>query len=480
MKEQKEYLRLRLKKKLKKINNLIKDTFWYTVGDILTHGSALILVPIYTYLLSKEDFGIISLMILFYTASKFIISFSVKSSYYRLIFECSHQERKELTFSAFLNSSFLSFILIIFLELLKYFKLQTFGINLIYYDYLQIVFLASWLYTINEIALSLYKYYNKSKIFALVNTLRVIIEIISFYLLLNYGSDAVESKFYGLAIAFMLSISIHFLFGLKNEFVVKYNKNLSRKLLKFSIPLVINDLVGWGLVSIDQLIYQSFYGLEKLAVLALGIQVISTYKYGMEGILKAVNNKIFHTVDRLKIYANQALIFFINLFAIGGALLVIFEKQIIAILGNNKFSESVTIIHYFIIPKFLLLITTILGFYLLAQKKKKDILYATIISFITMLILSPILIPKFDVLGAATSSFVSIIARLVFMILVINKFLPLKLFVILKTLIISISVILILIIVNEYLFFQLLTFTLFLIYLFFIERDRFKLIIPKI
>lgn len=466
--------------KLKKVNNLLKDTFWYTFGDVLTHVSALVLVPIYTYLLSKEDFGIISLMILFYTASKFIISFSIKTSYYRLIFECSKEERRELSFSAFLNSSILSIVLIIFLELLKYYKLKTFGLDLIYYDYLQIVFLASWLYTINEIALSLYKYYNKSKIFALVNTLRVIIEILSFYLLLNYGSDAVESKFYGLVIAFMLSISIHLLFGLKKEFVLRYNKNLSKKLLKFSIPLVFNELIGWSLVSIDQLIYQSFYGLEKLAILALGIQVISTFKYGMEGILKAVNNKIFHTKNKIKIYANPVLLFFINLFTLGGALLIIFEKQIITILGNNKYDESITVIHYFIIPKFLLLITTIIIFYLLAEKKNKEILYGTIISFILMLMLSPILIPEFGVFGAATSSFVSILVRLIFLIIIINQSVPLKLFKVFKTVTISVGLILIITLLNEYLFFQLLIFIIYSTYLYFTERDGLKVIISKV
>lgn len=460
---------------------MVKDTFWYSIGDILNHAVALALIPIYTSLLSPEQFGTISIGVLYLTALKFIIGFSVKSGYYRLLFDYSDEDRKELTSTAIINSITITIVLLGLAYAMKFLNISPDFITSTVFEIFEILIVIGFFYSVNEIFLSLLKYLNKSRTFVILNLCKIALEILIFLLLLNLNLDGVKSKFIALLFAFVSSTILFLMLGFKNEVGLKYDLKKSKTLFLFTGPLVINDLIGWSIVSIDQLIFEKSFGLERLAVLTLGLQVVATYKYGLEGVLKASNNHIFRlNPEQLRRLGNGIIRLFTHIFTLGALIMIVIQEPLVSFLGSGKYEGSIRIIHLFIVPRYLLLVATIIGFFMLAEKKNYSILIATLISIISILIFSPILIPKYGELGAAISNSISIIIRLIYMMYLVHftfelKKLKLAVSLILSTVFIGISIFL-----SETIIYSFLILVIFIITVFIVERKNLKLISKSI
>lgn len=462
-------------------NKVISDTFWYTLGDIINHSASFILIPLYTSLLSVEEYGIISIGVIYLTAIKFIIGFSVKSGYYRLLFDYSGPERKELTFTAIVNSLVLTTILICLILIVKSLDVYNNFLTSSIYELIELLILISFFYSINEVFLSLLKYLNQSKFFVALNLLRIVAEVGFFLLLLDTNTSGVLSKFIALAIAFITSIFFFIIFGFRKEIVFKYDSKKSKTLLIFTAPLIINDLIGWAIISVDQLIFERYFGLERLAILTLGFQVISIYKYGMEGILKAINNQIFrYNFNELNDLGNKIIRIFIHLFTLGALGLITIKSPLTSFFGSGKYESSLEIIELFIVPKFLLLVVTIIGFFMLAEKKPHSLLFASTTSLILIIILSPILIPKYGELGAAISSVISIVTRLFYMLLIVKYTFHIKKLDLLKTIFLSSILITTSIYISDTIFYSIFLLLIYSLFFFFLEKKTISYLLKKI
>ena len=80
------------------LNKNISDSFWYTFGEIINKTSVFLLIPFYTTYFSKEEYGILSLVIIFTTISNHIISYGSKTALLRLIYDYSKDQNKKLIF----------------------------------------------------------------------------------------------------------------------------------------------------------------------------------------------------------------------------------------------------------------------------------------------------------------------------------------------------------------------------------------------
>lgn len=459
---------------------MVKDTFWYSLGDILNHTAALVLIPIYTSLLSTEQFGIISIGIVYLTAIKFIIGFSVKSGYYRLLFDYSQEERKGLTSTAIINSFGITLLLLAFTFIIKSMEVTPDFITPQVFNLFEILIIIGFFYLINEIFLSLLKYLNKSKTFVILNLIKIVFEILIFLLMLKLNLDGVKSKFIALLLGFVISSALFLMLGFKNELGFIYDFKKSKTLIVFAGPLIINDLIGWSIVSIDQLIYEKNFGLEKLAVLTLGLQVVATYKYSLEGVLKSINNQIFRlNPKQLRRFGNDIIRILTHIFTFGALVLIVAQEPLISFLGSGKYSDSIKIIHLFVVPRYLLLVATIIGFFMLAEKKNYSILIATLISIVSILIFSPILIPEYGELGAAISNGISITIRLIYMIFFLHFTFELKRLKLVSTLLLSISFIGISILLSEKIIYSILVLLIFLCLVLMMERNKLRSILTS-
>jgi O-antigen/teichoic acid export membrane protein len=297
---------------LKRIfNKNISDSFWYTFGEIINKTSVFLLIPFYTTYFTKEEYGILSLVIIFTTISNHIISYGSKTALLRLIYDYSIEENKRLIFTVISN---LFFILVLVLFCLIIFHFISYKFDLIFFNYFKYCYFIcfhSFFFSLINIGLTLIRVDRKVKYFTAFNLLKTVTEIVLIFFFVKFLSDGVFGKIIGSLVSVMvLSLVIYFV-AINKKISFSYSRKMSKDYFYFATPLVINNIIGWTLVSYDQFLFQNNFGLEQLAILALVFQICSIYKFSMEGILRAFNVYLYEKIKTVNESAKEIFVFFI-------------------------------------------------------------------------------------------------------------------------------------------------------------------------
>lgn len=88
------------------MSSLIKNTFFYSAGNLLSKTVNFLLLPIYTSFLSPSEFGIVSSMEVFSTILLIFFTLGLERAIYRLYFDYQNTRDQEL----FLGTVFISII----------------------------------------------------------------------------------------------------------------------------------------------------------------------------------------------------------------------------------------------------------------------------------------------------------------------------------------------------------------------------------
>lgn len=403
------------------LNKNISDSFWYTFGEIINKISVFLLIPFYTTYFSKEEYGILSLVIIFTTISNHIISYGSKTALLRLIYDYSKDENKRLIFTVISN---LFFILISVLLCLIIFHLISYKYDLDFLNYFKygyFICFHSFFFSLINIGLTILRVDRKVKYFTAFNLLKTVTEIVLIFFFVKFLSDGVFGKIIGsLASVIILSFIIYFV-SINKRIYFSYSKKISKDYFYFATPLVINNIVGWTLVSYDQFLFQNNFGLEQLAILALVLQICSIYKFSMEGVLRAFNVYLYEKMKVVKEVAKEIFVFFISLFSICGFLLIIFREEIILIISTSDYNQAKPFITYFIFSRFIMLINLLIVFFLFIDKDSKEVTKATFISLLTMLVFSTYLIPNYGFIGASIAATLTFLSRNIYLSLILKK-----------------------------------------------------------
>ena len=221
-----------------------------------------------------------------------------------------------------------------------------------------------------------------------------------------------ENTFQNLLIANLFALFgslLTYLYLTKNNllksFKSKYDYDLSKKVIKFSLPLVLGGVAYWGATMLDRVLIKYFSGFEEV-----GLYSVSSSIAAGALILSSVFSNIWHPMvykqSKTKIDINQLqkiidIMFLIVLFLWTLASTVSF--LIVKVLPPGYYEVQYIFIVCLSMPFLVVLSeTTVVGIGI--TRKTVFSLYASVILFILNLILNLILIPKFGAKGAAIAS----------------------------------------------------------------------------
>lgn len=406
------------------LNKNISDSFWYTFGEIINKISVFLLVPFYTSFFSKQEYGILSLVIIFTTISNHVISYGSKTALLRLIYDYTEEQNKKLIFTVISN---LIVILVSVLFCLVVVHVLAYKGDMQFVRYVKygyFICFHSFFFSIINIGLTLMRVDRNVRYFNAFNVLKIVFEVVLIFFFVKFLSDGVFGKIIGsLASVILLSIVIYY-FYIADKISFHYCRKISKEYFDLATPLVLNNIVGWTLVSYDQFLFQKTFGLERLAVLALVLQICSIYKFSMEGILRAFNVYLYERMKIARKEAKEIFVFFISLFSFCGFLLVICKRWIILLISTSDYIEAEPFITYFVFSRFIMLVNLLIVFFLLIDKNSKAVSKATTLSLMTMLVVSTYLIPHYGFVGAACAAVVTFLSRNIYLTIVLNKSIP--------------------------------------------------------
>ncbi len=388
---------------------VLKQSVIYSIGNILSKLSGVLLLPLYLNYISEEEFGVVSL---FETIFQFVLILSgwgVKSGFSRWYYEVkTRQERRQLFYTTY------SFNLATSL-----FSVAIVGVALfLFHDVIFHYFISA-----------------KLLIYFCLGTLFRLLFDVPFYLLKLEQKAALQTKWFSLNIFLVLGFSYYLLkfrgMGIEGIYLGQmlghlftllpmipliwrnmaraFEKTLLKKMIHYGLPLAISNILTTILTLSDRHIINQYQNLSEVAGYSMGYKVSNLIQMVVvASLITSYSNyyyKTMFTADS-NAFFSRMLRYFIVLLSIGGLGIVLFAPEIIYLvsMGSAFFQESVPIVPVLILALAFSGLRQLLTLPLNKQKKTRLISIIMVASAVLNITGNFLLVPYIGKMGAALST----------------------------------------------------------------------------
>lgn len=373
---------------MSKEKELLKNTAIISFGKIATQLVSFFLLPLYTSVLSTREYGVLDLVITYSSLLLPFATLALEQALFRFlidvrndIFKC----RKYIS-TTIIVSGGISFVIF---SVLVVGYLYTSNLLLIYFGLVLLSSIAS------AIALQISRGLGDNIGYTMGSTLSAIVQVIcnvAFLTVLKFGAIGMM-----LAIFIGNIVCVLVLFsrcGFKNYIELKdFDKETFKELLRYSLPLIPNQLSWWALNASDKIIVQFMIG-----VMGNGILAISTKFSGVYIQFSNIFNVSWTESVSLHINDDDAQEFIANtidtvyrLFLCACCGIIAFIPFVFPIMINKQYQEAFGLIPIFMLASLFNVIVSLYGVIYVAKKKTVEIaktaIYAASINIFSHLIL---------------------------------------------------------------------------------------------
>lgn len=383
---------------------LIKNTIIIFLGKFCTQFISLLLLVIYTFFLTTEEYGVIDLLQTYILLLVPLISLRLDSVFFRFILDVrgnAEKEREIITNGVFLTLISITLFFIVFICLNLF-------INIPYkfWFFLNIIVLIlsnNFMQLCRGVGRNL-EYSISCIIIGITNILLV---LVCFYLLKIKGVAILVST----AIANIFCV-FYLFFKLKIYQYINFKKISTKsvkKILLYSLPMIPDGLSWWVVSVSDRSIINIFLGASANGIYA----VSSKFSNILSSLFSVINmswqesaSKYIDSEDRneffSKIFNNIMELTFSFCVLLINIMFVVFEFFI-----DKEFENAKLYVPILLIANIVNAVTILQGGILIAKFNTKDAARTTIIGAIVNFIINLILVPKLELFAASISTLIS-------------------------------------------------------------------------
>lgn len=380
---------------------LIINTIIFGLGTFSSKIIMFILLPIYTVYMTTAELGEGELVVNFMNLIYPLVTINILSALLRYAMDKKINPKQALQSTCLIVSigmiiCGLFFLIININSSINSWKLYLWML-LVCYSFQQILSVFS-------------KAMEKTKLFAIGNIVYTSSLLISSIILLIVLKRRTAGYLEGMILANIITF-LFFAFNLKiNKYLSKSRVDfaLTKEMIIFSLPLIINSISWWITSFCDRFVLELNAGTE-----AVGIYSVSSKIPAIVSTISSVFMQAW-TLSAIKAYQENNNEFFSDVFKKFSAVFIIWASIIIAIsqfimsfLVGSEFSES-----WLYVP--LLICATVFSgfgaFYAVlytAAKKNFSVMITTIVGAVVNVVLNFVLIPKFGIQGAVIATMIS-------------------------------------------------------------------------
>jgi O-antigen/teichoic acid export membrane protein len=220
-----------------KLKSLSKDTLIYGTSTIVGRFLNFFLVPLYTNLFMPDEFGVVANVYAYIAILNVFFTIGLESGYFKFASTLEVGDKKDNFshpfFGILLNSIFLSGILFVFSKDLTY----LFQIDLKYNDLLQYTALILFFDALVTVPFAYLRLKHQPGKFAAIRTVNIIINVVCNIFFLMVLKLGIKSVFISNLIASLTTFLLLSPIVLKN-ISFKFNRKLVSELLRFSLPYI--------------------------------------------------------------------------------------------------------------------------------------------------------------------------------------------------------------------------------------------------
>ena len=411
------------------LKDLLKEGGLYTIANLLTKGVSLMLIPFYTSYFTPLDYGILDMLTVFGVFFNAIVSLQLSQGLGRYVGDSTvpNDDKKKYASTAILFTSLLYLVFVIGVSI----KSEIF-INFISSDILieQNIFLLALIsIMINGIFYNLgvyIRFLRLTKVFSVTSFIHAIGNIVLTLVFVLVYDTGILGIFYASIIVAPLII-IFQLFFLRGKLFLYIGKSELKKLIKYSTPLIPAALAYALLNFTDRIFINEYISTESVGIYGIGAKFASVVALILTGFSMALNPIILHNHNNQESNNEFSKIFklFIVLGSLGVLVLSFFSKETLIIFTQKSYYDA-----YLVMPilYFTLFLTGLWMFSPGLVIKKKTITIGGIVlgSSLLNILLNYILIQRFNIVGTAIATLISVLMNNVLLFYFSNKYYEVK------------------------------------------------------
>lgn len=406
-----------------KKNELAKNTLIIFLGRFCTQFLTFFLLPLYTSILSSTEYGTVDLITTYVSLVVPIITLQVEMGIFRELID----NRNKLNEEQKIISSGLWNVFIQFLICLIMYVLISFIIKIPFSTYIALNVFATM---VSNLFLQISRGFGDNSSYSIGSTIAGVGTILFNIIFLILFKMGVEGMLLSTVIANMLA-AVYLFFRTKLYKYIKVSaikKSISKKILKYSLPLVPNGLIWWIINVSDRTIVSIFLGTAANGIYAISnkfssalIQVYNVFNLSWTEsasihINDADRDQFFTSTfnDIIKLFSSICIL-------IIGALPIIFNWLI-----NKNYNDAYMYVPILLLGMMFNIIVSFIGCIYVAKKKTKEIAVTSFWSGVINIVINLLLINVIGIYAAAISTAIAFAVMSIYRIMDVQKYVKLK------------------------------------------------------
>jgi len=393
--------------------SIVKNTFVYTLGNIIPAAASFILLPIYTLYLSPSDYGILESVNALSPILAILFSLCFGASIFRLYYDYKTESQRKL----FFGTIFISTIVfsLVFLILIIIFR------NKVEQIYKTIEFNPYYLFLIITVFISNFfdlpqKYLMlKGKpvpyIILTISKFIVTASLILFFIINRLEGPAGYLK--ARLISSLIFLPIYLIISIK-IIKFKFSFEIFKSLLRFSIPIIPILLSSWVLNLSDRIFIERYFSIHDVGIYSLSYKIASLVLILVSAFNMAYRPFFFQHSNDSNTLRGKEIIYrhnnlFLILMIIAIFLISFFAKEIVTLFFSANYIDAY---HYIPLIVFSYLLAVLGGFtgrFFEQSKKMKQNMFISIGMAFSNISLNFLLIPYWGAYGAIFATALSLL-----------------------------------------------------------------------
>lgn len=404
-----------------RINYLLKNTSIFAISNISTKIIVFLLVPLYTYCLTTEEYGTVDLL---FTISSFlvpILTLNISEAVYRFSLDKDANNNKIVSISGFIVicSLLLSLLVIPIFSLFPQYEVYKY-----YFYFYLISSILSQLFLVNL------KGQEKLKLFSIGNILNTILIAILNIILLKFYNKKIDGYFLAYTISNFITFFYAFIAGkvLPSLRKFQFDKKLFVEMTKYSIVLIPTSFMWWIINSSDRIMVTSMVSSSANGIYAVSYKIPSILTtiagiFNQAWMFSAISEK--DSIDKEKFTNKVFRTMYIFIFIISVFILT-FLKPFFKIYVESEFYSAWKFVPILVFGSVFLTFGTFVSTSYNVYKDSKGFLFSGLFGAFINILLNFMLIPLFNVYGAAIATCISYIGVFIYRIIDTKKYLIIR------------------------------------------------------
>lgn len=336
------------------IKQFVKDTGIYGISGLLSKGIAIFLVPVYTKILTPNDYGIIDVVAVIYSIVAVTVPLEISQAVARFLAD----ERNNILHVRKVSS--IGFFLTLF-------SFLVFGISsFLFRDRLTILVFEDIKYTnlFNVVILNMFFtglfYFVQNQLRWTLKPVKYAITSI-FYIILSLGFSilfvvvlrvGINGVFYSYLIASISAFAVGYYYTRK-DYTFSFDRKIANRMLRFSLPLVPSGVGVYFLNTGQRILIKGLMTFADLGVFAVAKKITSLLNMGFQSVQNSIIPLVYQNIngktttsDLAKIF--RYLTFFLLLFIITISL---FAREILIIMTAPAYLDAYKIVPMLLIAE---------------------------------------------------------------------------------------------------------------------------------